>query len=70
MTTSQTNTGTTEGIQARMAEIREESAAARASGDFRTENALDGEMAGLGQRLRNLRPAHDCNDDRCCATCP
>ncbi|MFE6272266.1 hypothetical protein ACFVQ9_26135 [Streptomyces goshikiensis] len=57
-------------IKARMAEIRDESAAARVQGDTRTEFALDGELSHLGHRLRNLRPTPDYRDDRCCAACP
>lgn len=70
MTSTQTATSTTEAIQARMAQIRTESATARANGDSRTENALDGEMTYLGQRLRNLRPTPQYSDDHCCTTCP
>ncbi|MEJ8640021.1 hypothetical protein [Streptomyces sp. MS2.AVA.5] len=60
---------TAESIRARMAEIREESATARANGDSRTAYALDGELTFLGQRLRNLRPAPVYSDDRCCTAC-
>ncbi|MFK0047899.1 hypothetical protein ACIQU4_28195 [Streptomyces sp. NPDC090741] len=63
-------TETIDAIKARMAEIRDESSRARAKGDTRAEFALDGELANLGQRLRNLRPTPDYGDDRCCATCP
>ncbi|MET8605719.1 hypothetical protein ABZV92_19470 [Streptomyces rubiginosohelvolus] len=59
-----------EAIRARMAQIRTEIAAVRACGDTRTVSALDGELAELGQRLRNLRATPDYDDARCCPDCP
>jgi hypothetical protein len=71
MTASMTQmvTSTPESIQARMEEVRAQSATARANGDSRTESALDGELTYLGQRLRNLRSAPNYSDDRCCTSC-
>ncbi|WP_274036556.1 hypothetical protein [Streptomyces sp. MMBL 11-1] len=72
MNTEQNANGTvqTDAIQARMTQIRTECAAARAGGDTRSVSALDGELAELGQRLRNLRETPDYDDGRCCPDCP
>lgn len=72
MSTEQNATGAvqTEAIGARMAQIRTEIAAARACGDTRAVSALDGELAELGQRLRNLRATPNYDDARCCPGCP
>ncbi|WP_331750891.1 hypothetical protein OG215_36740 (plasmid) [Streptomyces globisporus] len=72
MSTEQNANGAvqTEAIRARMAQIRTECAAARACGDTRSVSALDGELAELGQRLRNLRETPDYDDGRCCPDCP